>query len=166
MLTWHHHRGCVKKVAWSLGAAVTGITRYACADESLALLAPGVQISASLHDLWPQGMMYDLYYTSQLTFDTQLQKKIVHSPEPCTRVCSMYLIACERSTFGNDCILSSFFSFILTSNKFGLFGSCSSYAHAALCVTVVFWVVSSLSFWPFSNKVPTCWPWALAAPGI
>jgi hypothetical protein len=28
------------------------------------------------------------------------------------------LIACERSTFGNDCILSSFFSFILTSNKF------------------------------------------------
>jgi hypothetical protein len=29
-------------------------------------------------------------------------------------------IACERSTFGNDCILSSFFSFILTSNKFGL----------------------------------------------
>jgi hypothetical protein len=28
------------------------------------------------------------------------------------------LIACERSTFGNDCILNSFFSFILTSNKF------------------------------------------------
>ncbi len=27
------------------------------------------------------------------------------------------LIACVRSTFGNDCILSSFFSFILTSNK-------------------------------------------------
>jgi hypothetical protein len=28
------------------------------------------------------------------------------------------LIACTRSTFGNGCILSSFFSFILTSNKF------------------------------------------------
>ena len=40
-----------------------------------------------------------------------------------TRVCSSYicyvvdLIACARSTFGNDRILSSFFSFILTSNK-------------------------------------------------
>jgi hypothetical protein len=40
-----------------------------------------------------------------------------------TRVCSSYicyvvaLIACASSTFGNDCILSSFFSFILTSNK-------------------------------------------------
>ncbi len=38
-------------------------------------------------------------------------------------VCSSYicyvvaLIACASSTFGNDCILSSFFSFILTSNK-------------------------------------------------
>ncbi len=28
------------------------------------------------------------------------------------------LIACTRSTFGNGCILSRFFSFILTSNKF------------------------------------------------
>jgi hypothetical protein len=42
-----------------------------------------------------------------------------------TRVCSSYIcyvaafdpIACTRSTFGNGCILSSFFSFILTSNK-------------------------------------------------
>ncbi len=39
-----------------------------------------------------------------------------------TRVCSSYicyvvaLIACTRSTFGNGCILSSFFSFILTSH--------------------------------------------------
>jgi hypothetical protein len=38
-------------------------------------------------------------------------------------VCSSYIyyvvafIACTRSTFGNGCILSSFFSFILTSNK-------------------------------------------------
>jgi hypothetical protein len=31
---------------------------------------------------------------------------------------SWWFLACERSTFGNDCILSSFFSFILTSNKF------------------------------------------------
>jgi hypothetical protein len=44
-------------------------------------------------------------------------------PRVCTRVCSSYicyavdLIACARSTFGNDHILSSFFSFILTSNK-------------------------------------------------
>ncbi len=40
-----------------------------------------------------------------------------------TRVCSSYIcyvvafIACTRSTFDNGCILSSFFSFILTSNK-------------------------------------------------
>ncbi len=40
-----------------------------------------------------------------------------------TCVCSSYicyvvdLIACASNSFGNDCILSSFFSFILTSNK-------------------------------------------------
>jgi hypothetical protein len=42
------------------------------------------------------------------------------------------LIACARSTFGNDRILSSFFSFILTSNKI-----ISGYATAAsVCVYV------------------------------
>jgi hypothetical protein len=36
----------------------------------------------------------------------------------CTDICYVVdLIACARSTFGNDRILSSFFSFILTSNK-------------------------------------------------
>jgi hypothetical protein len=33
------------------------------------------------------------------------------------------LIACIRSTFGNGCILSRFFSFILTSNKFTYSGA-------------------------------------------
>jgi hypothetical protein len=41
------------------------------------------------------------------------------------------LIACTRSTFGNSCILSSFFSFILTSNKVS---SKCLYAFMRLCV--------------------------------
>jgi hypothetical protein len=42
------------------------------------------------------------------------------------------LIACIRSTFGNGCILSRFFSFILTSNKF--LNHCRSESNACMYV--------------------------------
>jgi hypothetical protein len=48
------------------------------------------------------------------------------------------LIACVRSTFGNNCILSRFFSFILTSNKDHLSEPCHAAYVAYICYVFAF----------------------------
>ncbi len=65
-----------------------------------------------------------------------------------TRVCSSYicyvvdLIACARSTFGNDRILRSFFSFILTSNKISYLANYNTAVHDVVDMFVVLLLVS------------------------
>ncbi len=66
--------------------------------------------------------------------------------EECSYICYVVaLIACVRSTFGNDRILSSFFSFILTSNKDHLRKEFFSFG------------IRKMSH--FSDSSPTFWVW-------
>ncbi len=81
---------------------------------------------------------------------------------PSTRCVGIYqfcpFVRVVRSTFGNDCILSSFFSFILTSNKIEymwymlwLFGSATSTLHHVRLYNLSKWFLMQWHQWQQSG---------------